>query len=160
MVRCSTSYPTSSHFFKDFSPKITCSLWHLQSPFLYWSSPLSTKTRQTLLTQQTLPPTTLLCIPLLQRIFCFLHLLIPFPYPTILFASYPIATWLAKVAINFQVPKFILHAFSSTSRTTPSWLSSHVTKHCFLLLCWFLLLCSTTNQMSFLCIKANGVTSH
>lgn len=162
MVGCSTPYPTSSRPFKDFSPKITCCLWHLQHLLFELSSPLSTVTRQTLLTHRTLPATALLFIPLHWKILCFLHLLLPFPYVTILFANYPNETPLGKVTINLQVPISILHSFSSLELQVlpfpdypPTSLST-----AFELLCWFILLGSTTNQMSFLWIKANGVTSH
>ena len=45
ILRYAARYPTSSHFFKDFSPKIPGCLKHLQCLLLY-SSPLSTKTKQ------------------------------------------------------------------------------------------------------------------
>ena len=102
ILRCAVLYPTSCHLFKDCSPKIPGCFERLQC--LLCSSPLTTKTKQTLD-----PPKPLLLLPCYVFLFtkkqCFLQLLFPFPYPIIPFTHYPIKTSLIKVAINLQVPK-------------------------------------------------------
>lgn len=81
ILRYAVRYPTSSHFFKDFSPKIPGRLKHLQFLLLY-SSPLSTKTKQTLDPKNPSRYCLIMCPSSLKNIL-FSTLLFLFPYPTI-----------------------------------------------------------------------------
>lgn len=107
ILRCAVLYPTSCHLFKDCSPKILGCLERLQC--LLYSSPLTTKPKQTLDLQNPYHFCLVICYSSPKNSLCFLQLLFPLPYPTIPFIHYPIKTSLIKVAINLQVPKSNSH---------------------------------------------------